>query len=42
MDIVNSNLPELFVKNISSKELFNGFDISDEKEIIFENLNKII
>ncbi|HDA2204645.1 TPA: NTPase, partial [Staphylococcus aureus] len=38
MDIVNSNLPELFVKNISSKELFNGFfDISDEKkEIIFE------
>ncbi|WP_448571208.1 NTPase [Staphylococcus aureus] len=38
MDIVNNNLPELFVKNISSKELFNGFfDISDEKkEIIFE------
>ncbi|MGK8533041.1 NTPase [Staphylococcus aureus] len=38
IDIVNSNLPELFVKNISSKELFNGFfDISDEKkEIIFE------
>ncbi|MFH6479672.1 NTPase [Staphylococcus aureus] len=38
MDVVNSNLPELFVKNISSKELFNGFfDISDEKkEIIFE------
>ncbi|HCZ0645740.1 TPA: NTPase, partial [Staphylococcus aureus] len=38
MDIVKSNLPKLFVKNISTKELFNGFfDISDEKkEIIFE------
>ncbi|MBY0905888.1 NTPase [Staphylococcus aureus] len=25
MDIVKSNLPKLFVKNISTKELFNGF-----------------
>ncbi len=44
MDIVKSNLPKLFVKNISTKELFNGFfDISDEKKKLFsKNLNKII